>query len=578
MRWSRAFIPTLKEDPADAEVPSHRLMVRAGLLRPVARGIYTYLPLLQRSIHKVERIVREEMGRIGAIELLLPILHPAELWQETGRWDLYGPLMMRVVDRHERAYALGPTHEEVITDLVRKEVRSYRQLPLSLYQIQTKYRDEIRPRFGVMRAREFLMKDAYSFHADEASLDATYREFHDAYGRIIERCGLGYQAVEAEAGEIGGTVNHEFMVLAETGESAVLTCTGCGYAAAGERAEAAVSRRTPDHESRPLETVDTPGKTTVEEVAALLGRPTNRFVKTLLFEKDGGTIAVLVRGDREVNETKLARALGTNRLRMADADHVRRVTGAEVGYAGPHGLPSDVRIVADYSLAGLADLVAGANESGRHVTGFEIGRDVEPDEWADVSQVRGGDPCPRCGARLEETRGIEVGHIFKLGTKYSEAMDATFLDESGAARPFVMGCYGFGVTRVIAAAIEQNHDEKGIVWPLAIAPYEVEVLPLNMDSSAVVEAADTIYAACGETGLEALLDDRPDRAGSKFADADLIGIPWRVVIGDRGLKDGIVEIAPRRGAEPVRIPPGKAATYLGERIAVERLATERGGG
>ena len=575
MRWSRAFIPTLKEDPADAEVASHRLMMRAGLLRPLARGVYTYLPLCQRVIRKVERIVREELDRIGAIELLLPILHPAELWKETGRWDLYGPLMVRVVDRHEREYALGPTHEEVITDLVRKEVRSYRQLPLSLYQIQTKYRDEIRPRFGVMRAREFMMKDAYSFHADEASLAATYRDFHEAYGRIIERCGLDYRAVEADAGEIGGTVNHEFVVIAGTGESAVLTCAQCGYAAAGERAQAPEPGEIRHSgEPRPLETVDTPGKTTVEEVSALLGRPTNKFVKTLLFDANGATVAVLVRGDREVSETKLARVLGVARLAMADAERVRRLTGAEVGYAGPQGLPDEVRILADYSLAGIGDLVAGANESDRHVIGLEIGRDVEPGQWADVSQVRGGDPCPRCGTHLEETRGIEVGHIFDLGTKYSEAMDATFLDPSGESRPFVMGCYGFGITRVIAAAIEQNHDEKGIVWPTAIAPYEVEILPLNIASSAVVDTAEEVYKAARDRKLEALLDDRPDRAGSKFADADLIGIPWRIVIGDRGLEEGIVEVVSRRSRETERLAPDDAVERVVERVEAGR----RGGG
>jgi prolyl-tRNA synthetase len=572
MRWSRALIPTLKEDPADAEVVSHRLMVRAGLLRPLARGVYTYMPLLQRSIRKVERIVREELDRIGAIELMMPILHPAELWRETGRWDLYGPLMMRLIDRHDREYALGPTHEEVVTDLIRKEVRSYRQLPISVYQIQTKYRDEIRPRFGVMRAREFLMKDAYSFHADDASLDATYGDFHDAYSRIFDRCGLAYRAVESEAGEIGGSVNHEFMVLAETGESAVLSCRQCGYAAAGERAEAAHREHVlPEgHRAGPLTPVDTPGKTTVEDVAALLDRPTDQFVKTLVYEADDGIVAVMVRGDREVNEAKLVRALGVERVQMADGTRVRGVTGADVGYAGPHGLPDDVRLVADYSLAGHGDLVAGANESGRHVTGLEIGRDVEPDLWADISQVRGGDPCPRCGTMLDETRGIEVGHIFKLGTKYSESMNATFLAENGEARPFVMGCYGLGVTRVIAAAIEQNHDAKGIVWPTAIAPYEVEVIALNMDSQAVVTEAERLYETCRGADLETLLDDRPDRAGSKFADADLVGIPWRIVVGDRVLGEGAVEVVSRRTRETARMTRDQAVAHVVEQVTAER--------
>ena len=573
MRWSRAFIPTLKEDPADAEVVSHRLMVRAGLLRPVARGVYTYLPLLQRVLLKIQRIVRDELDRIGAVELVMPILSPAELWRETGRWDVYGPLMVRVEDRHEREYALGPTHEEVVTELVRSEVRSYRQLPLNLYQIQTKYRDEIRPRFGVMRAREFLMKDAYSFHADQDSLDATYRDYVEAYSRIFERCGLEFRAVEAESGEIGGDVSHEFMVLADTGESGVLSCPACGYAASSERAEAvpAAHELPSGHSPQPLEEVETPGKTTVAEVAELLGRPAERFVKTLLYQAGDRTVAVLVRGDREVLEAKLARVLGVDAVHLADGQRVREVTGAEVGFAGPVGLPDDVRVVADWSLAGRGDLVAGANRTDRHVTGLEIGRDVVPDEWADVALLRGGDACPRCGAGLDEGRGIEVGHVFKLGTKYSDAMDAGFLDESGERRALLMGCYGLGVTRTAAAAIEQNHDDGGIVWPTAIAPYEVEVIPLNMDSEAVVAAAEEIYAAARAAGLEALLDDRPDRAGSKFADADLVGIPWRIVVGDRGLKDGVVEVAARRTRkEAERLDPAAAVERVRAAIEVER--------
>ena len=576
MRWSRAFLPTLKEDPADAEVVSHRLMVRAGLLRPLARGIYSYLPLCQRVLHKVERIVREELDRIGAIELTLPIMHPAELWQETRRWEVYGPELMRLHDRNDRAFALGPTHEEVITDIVRHDVRSYRQLPIALYQIQTKFRDEIRPRFGVMRAREFLMKDAYSFHLDDASLDEWYQLFHAAYTAIFRRCGLEFRAVEADTGAIGGAVSHEFMVLAETGESAVLSCGSCGYAATGERAEAPADphQLPPDHAIMPLEEVETPGRTTVEEVADLLGKPTNKFVKTLLFEADGEPVAVLVRGDREVSTTKLNRHLGATILQLAGAEKVRELTGAEVGFAGPRGLAVGVRIVADHSLAGRGDLVAGANVTGRHVTGLEIGRDVVPDEWADVVQVVGGDPCPRCGATLEETRGIEVGQIFKLGTKYSDAMGALVLDEDGRQRPVVMGCYGIGVTRVIAAAIEQNHDEGGIIWPTALAPFEVEILPLNMDSERVVEVAEALYQECRATGIETLLDDRPDRAGSKFADADLVGIPYRIVVGDRAVKEGFVEAAARRARKDVtRLGSGDAVAWVRERIG-----TERGGG
>jgi prolyl-tRNA synthetase len=568
MRWSRTFIPTVREDPADAEVASHRLMVRAGLLRPLARGVYTYLPLLQRVILKVTRIVREELDRIGAVELTMPIIHPAELWQETGRWEVYGPLMMRLEDRHGRPFALGPTHEEVITDIARKEMRSYRQLPVNLYQIQTKFRDEIRPRFGVMRAREFLMKDGYSFHADQDSLDATYRDYYDAYTRIFQRCGLAFRAVEAESGAIGGAVSHEFMVLAENGESGVLSCDECGYAASDERAEGVKVEHVPGpgHGPGPLTEVETPGKTTVGEVAELLGRPAEAFVKTLLFMADGDAIAILVRGDREASEAKLGRLLGARRLEMADAATVRALTGAEVGFAGPHGLRRDIRVIADWSLAGRGNLVAGANRTDYHVTGLEIGRDIEPDEWADVSRVVGGDPCPRCGAPLSETRGIEVGHIFDLGTKYSDAMSATFLDDQGRQRPFLMGCYGLGITRTVAAAVEQSHDERGIGWPVAIAPYEVEVIPLNMDSPAVVETAEGIYAACREAGLETLFDDRPDRAGSKFADADLIGIPWRIVVGEKGLQGGLVEVVERRTRAAQKVAPDQAVVLARERI------------
>ena len=572
MRWSRTFLPTLKEDPADAEVVSHRLMMRAGLIRPLARGIYSYLPLCQRVIAKVERIVREELDAIGAVECLLPIMHPAELWQETRRWEIYGPELMRLHDRNDRPFALGPTHEEVITDLVRHEVRSYRQLPLALYQIQTKFRDEIRPRFGVMRAREFLMKDAYSFHVDEESLAEWYDRFHDAYSAIFRRCGLGFRAVEADTGAIGGAVSHEFMVLAGTGESAVLSCPSCGYAATGDRAEAPARAHElpPDHEILPLTEVSTPGKTTVEDVAALLGRPANAFVKTLLFEADEAPVAVLVRGDREVNEAKLHRHLGVTILRLAGAERVRELTGAEVGFAGPQGLEG-VRVIADYSLAGRGGFVTGANRTDHHVTGLELGRDVTPDEWADVVQAAGGDPCPRCGFDLEEARGIEVGQIFKLGTRYSDAMGASVLDAEGAQRPVVMGCYGIGITRVIAAAIEQNHDEAGIVWPTAIAPFEVEIVPLNMDSEAVTGAAEELYQACRAAGLDALLDDRPERAGSKFADADLVGIPYRIVVGDRGLKEGVVEVVSRRARkDPAKLAVGEAAAWVADRVEGER--------
>jgi prolyl-tRNA synthetase len=420
------------------------------------------------------------------------------------------------------------------------------------------------------------MKDAYSFHADEASLDATYGDFREAYGRIFTRCGLAFRDVEASAGEIGGDVNHEFMVLADTGESVVFSCPGCGYAASSGRAEAvrAAHELPPGHAETALQEVATPGRTTVEEVSQLLGRDPSEFVKTLLFQTDGRTVAVLVRGDREIDEEKLGRALAADRVELAGPARVRELTGAEVGFAGPHRLPAEVEVVADYSLAGRGNLVAGANRTGFHVTGLEIGRDVTPAAWIDAVRLVGGDPCPRCGTALEETRGIEVGHIFKLGTKYSEPMGATFLDEEGSQRPFLMGCYGLGITRVVAAAIEQNHDEHGIAWPTAIAPYEVEVIPLNMDSARVVEAAERIYDECRAAGLEALIDDRPDRAGSKFADADLVGIPWRIVVGDRGLESGMVEVASRRARKDMaRFSPDEAVAHVRARVL-----RERGGG
>jgi prolyl-tRNA synthetase len=417
------------------------------------------------------------------------------------------------------------------------------------------------------------MKDAYSFHADEASLDSTYGDFREAYTRIFTRCGLAFRDVEASAGEIGGDVNHEFMVLADTGESVVFSCPSCGYAASSGRAEAARVAPEPPagHAAKPLEEVATPGRTTVDEVSELLSRDPSEFVKTLLFQMDGRTVAVLVRGDREIDEEKLGRALAVDRIEMAGPARVREVTGADVGFAGPHGLPKDVRVVADYSLAGRGNLVAGANRTGFHVTGLEIGRDVEPEAWIDAVRLVGGDPCPRCGSALDETRGIEVGHIFKLGTKYSEPMGATFLDEDGTQKPFLMGCYGLGITRVVAAAIEQNHDENGIVWPTAIAPYEVEILPLNMDSARVVEAAERIYEECRTEGLETLLDDRADRAGSKFADADLIGIPWRIVVGDRGLESGMVEVARRSARKDMaRFSPEEAVHHVRANVLRER--------
>ncbi|HEX4956465.1 MAG TPA: proline--tRNA ligase [Thermoanaerobaculia bacterium] len=546
MRWSRAFIPTLKEDPADAEVASHRLMLRAGMLRQVARGIYSYLPLCQRVILKIDAIVREELDRIGAIELMLPILHPAELWQETGRWDLYGPLMMRLSDRHDRAYALGPTHEEVVTDLVRNAVRSYRALPLSLYQIQTKFRDEIRPRFGLMRGREFLMKDAYSFHTSAESLDATYEEMHRAYARIFTACDLDFVAVEADTGTIGGSSSHEFMVTAETGESDVVRSAADGYAANTEKAVSAPLIAPEAEEPKPLAEVATPDQMAVADVAAFLGTSPERVVKTLVYETDKGVVAVAIRGDREVNEVKLANLLDAQVVALAGEEVVKKTTGSPVGYAGPVGLPKGVRLIADETVRPLTNFVCGANKGDAHFTGANWGRDAQPGEWADLLLVRGGDPSPWGGGALELSRGIEVGHIFKLGTKYSKELSCNYTDENGADLPMIMGCYGLGIGRTVAAAIEQNHDADGIIWPRPLAPFEVLLIALNVDDATVREAAERLYGELQAAGIEVLFDDRDERPGVKFKDADLVGSPVRVVVGAKSLAEGKVEISLRR--------------------------------
>jgi prolyl-tRNA synthetase len=546
MRWSKAFIPTLKEDPSDTEIVSHKLMVRAGLMRRLANGIFSFLPLGWRVVRKVETIVREEMNRAGALELLMPIMHPGELWMETGRWDVYGKELFRVTDRHERKFALGPTHEEVITDIVRREVRSYRDLPINLYQIQTKFRDEVRPRFGVMRAREFMMKDAYSFHASEESLEETYRAMHEAYHRTFVRCGLETLPVRADSGAIGGDVTHEFMVLADTGESEIFYC-GCGYNATGDRAEAA----RPDEagsEGDPLREVETPGMKTVEEVSAFLKVTPATLVKTLLYETEGGLVAALVPGDREINESKLSRALGGVGLEMASPERIVEATGAPVGFSGP-----------DWWVRGMANFVTGANAADRHLVNVNLGRDVRRFELADIAQVRRGDPCQECGKPLSSRRGIEVGQIFKLGTKYSERMGASYLGSDGVARPFIMGCYGLGVTRTVAAAIEAFHDEGGIIWPMSIAPYQVLVLPVNVSHPETVAVAERIYGELSRSGIEVLLDDREERPGVKFKDADLIGIPLRVTVGEKGLSQGIVELKERAAADMTKVQVDEAA-------------------
>ncbi len=569
MRVSKALIPTVKETPGEAEIPSHKLMLRAGLMRKVASGIYEYLPLGQRSLLKVMRIIREEMERGGAQEVLMPILTPAELWQETGRWQKYGKELMRVKDRHERDYALGPTHEEVITDLVRRELKSYKQLPLNLYQIATKFRDEVRPRFGVMRSREFLMKDGYSFDVDDEACDRTYWTMFEAYKRIFKRCGLTFAPVEADSGLIGGSFTHEFMVLAETGEAAIALCEACGYAANLEKATGVPVPHAAQAVGGGQEKVRTPGKHTVEHVSELLKLPPRQFIKTLIFVADGKPVAVLVRGDHDVNEVKLQNFLEAQELALASAEKVMEVTKAPVGFAGPVGL-SGVRIVADKALQGGHQYVTGGLEKDVHLTNVEFGRDFKDPEWADLRSVVTGDGCPKCGKPLKAGRGIEVGQTFKLGLKYSKAMKCVYLGEDGKDHETVMGCYGIGVTRTVGAAIEQHNDADGILWPISVAPYEVHLLLLNPSDPEVAKAADQCYEDLKKAGYEVLYDDRAEvTAGFKFKDADLLGLPLSVRAGAKGLKEGVMEVKRRRSKDVAKVPVARVLDKVKEFAAEE---------
>jgi prolyl-tRNA synthetase len=553
MRTSQLLIPTLREDPGEAEVVSHRLMLRAGMIRKVAAGVYTYLPLGLRVIRKIERIIREEMNRAGAQEVLMPIASPAELWQETGRWGFYGKELFRFKDRHERDFCLGPTHEEVITDLIRREVKSYRQLPLNCYQIQTKFRDEIRPRFGLMRGREFIMKDAYSFDQDEEGAKLSYQKMYDAYQRIFSRCGLTFRAVEADTGLIGGSSSHEFMVLAETGEETIVYAEEGLYAANVERAEVLPPTDESPEAPRPLRRVPTPGVRTVEEVTAFLKASPDRLVKTLLYKTPKETVAVLIRGDHAANEVKIKKLLGVPDIELADAATVTSVTGAPVGFAGPIGL-RQVRIVADYAVKALHNVIVGGNEVDTHYVDANWGKDFPVDTFADLRNACAGDPSPKGSGVLRTAKGIEVGHVFMLGTKYSKEMGATFLDPKGQECLAVMGCYGIGVGRTAASAIEQNHDAKGIIWPVPIAPFHVHLLPLSQ-SAHVTDTARSLYQALTDSGVEVLWDDRDERAGVKFNDADLIGAPYQLVIGDKGLAKGAVELKERKTAQVTLLPP-----------------------
>jgi prolyl-tRNA synthetase len=541
-------MPTLREVPADAEIPSHVLMLKAGLMRKLAAGIYVYLPLGKRVLKKVEEIVREEMDREGSQEVLMSALIPAELFKETGRWDVFGPEMFKLKDRNERDFCLGPTHEEVFTDLVRNEVKSYRQLPLILYQIQTKFRDERRPRFGVMRSREFIMKDAYSFDADWEGLDESFNKMYRAYCRIFDRCGLKYLVVEADPGAMGGRDSKEFMVISSVGEAVIAYCDSCGYAANEEKAECLIESR--DEEMLEIEKVYTPNVKTIEELVDFLKISPSKFVKTLIYKAKGKVVAALVRGDRDINETKLLNVLGIREeeLELADGPLVEEVTGAKVGFAGPLGLKGEVTLVVDSEIPQLRNFIVGANETDYHIKNVNYGRDFKGDIVADIKSVVEGDRCPRCGAPLKIARGIEVGHIFKLGIKYSEALGATYTDEEGNEKPIVMGCYGIGINRTVAAIIEQHHDEKGIIWPMSVAPYHVIVVPVNVSDEEQKQIAEKIYNKLLEEKLEVLIDDRDVRAGVKFNDADLIGIPVRVTIGKK-VKEGIVEIKLREREE-----------------------------
>ena len=587
MRWTQYLIPTLKEVPAEAEAVSHRLMIRAGLIRKLVSGAYTYLPLGLRVLKKVENIIRKEMDKKGALELFLPSLQPVELWHESGRYKALGEDLIKFKDRHNRVMVFGPTHEEVITALARDHIRSYRQLPITLYQIQTKFRDEVRPRFGVIRSREFIMKDAYSFDRDNTGLDESYKKMYEVYEAIFKRCGLKVLAVEADTGIMGGDVSHEFMMLAESGEDLLAHCESCGYAASLSVAVCKAQGSIPDHSwslsrARPrgsgtghglkvlgkgeaLKEVDTPGVGTIEKVGALLKVKPEQMVKTLIYVADGMPVAVLIRGDHEANETKIKKYLKAGTLEMATEDIIKKATEGPLGFSGPVGL-KDLRIIADNAINGLANFVTGANKKDKHFINVNIDRDFKVKEWADLKMITDKDKCPQCNKGIKIEHAIEMGHVFKLGLKYSKAMKAEFLDEDGKLKPVVMGCYGIGINRIIAAAIELHNDKKGIIWPLSIAPFQVIIVPINYEKEDVQTVADEVYNSLQSKGIEVLLDDRNESAGVKFNDAELIGIPFAIVIGQRGLKKGVVEIKERATGKVLEVKrhdlPDKILTFL----------------
>lgn len=566
LRMSTLYVPTLKEDPAEAELASHRLLLRGGMIRKNAAGIYSFLPLGWRSLHKIEQIVRDEMNAIGSQEIMMPVVQPAELWHESGRWDVYGPELARLQDRHGRDFCLGPTHEEIITSLVRSDVRSYRELPLSLYQIQVKFRDEVRPRFGLLRGREFIMKDAYSFHSSQESLQAHYDEMSSAYARICERCGLDYRPVEADSGQIGGSVTTEFMALADNGEAEIVYC-GCGWAADVEAAATVVPRRPAVSEPRPLERVHTPDIRTIAELSAFLGISDHDTVKTMAGRTpEGRLVFLLVPGDRELNPLKAVKAVeGLELLDEADFERYDIPKGS----LGPVNVPAGTLVIADQSLRDDVAWGVGANENDYHLVNAQPGRDFEVPVWADLVTAQAGDGCPSCGGTVATARGIEVSQVFQLGTKYSEAMGATFSDESGAEHPFIMGCYGVGVTRTLAAVIEQHNDDSGIVWPVSVAPLEVAVVPLATEGE-VFEVAEKVFTELAAAGVEVILDDRDERAGVKFNDADLIGWPFQIVVGKKGLVDGVVELKTRATGDRVTVAIDQAASHVASLVASDR--------
>lgn len=561
MRQKHAFIPTLRT-VGEAEMISHQFLLRAGMIRQLAAGIYNYLPIAQRVLRKIEQIVREEMDAINGQELLLPALHPAELWEESGRYQNYGPELVKLNDRHQRPFVMGPTHEEVITDLIRNDLNSYKKLPITLYQIQTKFRDERRPRSGLLRGREFIMKDAYSFHADRDSLDKTYQDMYQAYVNIFTRCGLDFRAVEADSGAIGGKGTHEFMVLAESGEDTVVTCNSCDYAANIEMAEVVNNlEKAEPHEVAPLEKIATPGVASIADLAEFLQLSADKLVKTMILLVDQEPVMVLLRGDHEVNDVKVKNLLDAAVVEMADEKTILEVCGGPAGFLGPVGLKKKIKVLADQALLAFSEYIIGANEKDAHYLHAQEGRDFQVDQYADLRNVQEGDVCPRCGGEVSFTRGIEVGHIFKLGTRYSDTMKATFLDQHGKEKPFIMGCYGIGVSRVLAAVIEQSHDANGIIWPVSIAPYQVHVIAVNTKDETQLQVAEGLYEELRKAGYEVLLDDREERAGVKFKDADLIGIPVRVIVGSKA-KNGVVELKLRRTGETAEIGKTDLLEYL----------------